>query len=150
MERPPRKPNQPLLNRKLLIRIIVISVFNWILIFGVFEWIEATTGNIDIARTMAIQALVAGRIFYLLSISQLGASLVANLRGRSEKITDAPAIIIGIIGTIVLQVIFSQWSVMNTLFATAPLELNQWLICLAVGLPMIPVAALVNRFDPPN
>lgn len=150
MQRPPLRPNQPLLNRKLLIRIVAISVFNWILIFGVFEWIKATTGNIDIARTMAIQALVSGRIFYLLSISQLGASLVANLRGRAEKITDAPAIIIGIIGTIVLQVIFSQWSVMNTLFATAPLNLNQWLICLAIGLPMIPVAAIVNRFDPPN
>ncbi|MBE9166545.1 cation-transporting P-type ATPase [Pleurocapsales cyanobacterium LEGE 06147] len=150
MERPPLRPNQPLLNRKLLMRIITISVFNWILIFGVFEWIKATTANLDLARTMAIQALVAGRIFYLLSISQLGASLVANLRGQAEKITDAPAIIIGIIGTIVLQVIFSQWSVMNTLFATAPLNLNQWFICLAVGLPMIPVAVLVNRFDPPN
>jgi Ca2+-transporting ATPase len=47
----------------LLKRILVISVFNWILIFGVFEWIKATTGNIALARTMAIQALVAGEFF---------------------------------------------------------------------------------------
>jgi Ca2+-transporting ATPase len=39
---------------------------------------------------------------------------------------------------------------MNNLFSTAPLNLNQWLICLLVGLPMIAVSALVNRFDPPN
>ncbi len=150
MKQPPIPANEPLLDRKLLMRILVISLFNWLLIFGVFEWINTTTGNIDLARTMAIQALVVGRIFYLLSISQLGAALVSIFRGRVEKITDAPAIAIGIISTIILQVIFSQWSLMNSWFSTAPLDANQWLICLLVGLPIIPVAALVNRFDPLN
>lgn len=37
---------------------------------------------------------------------------------------------------------------MNNLFSTAPLNINQWLICVVAGLPMILVAALVNRFDP--
>jgi len=150
MQRPPRNPNEPLLSPSLLKRILVISAFNWILIFGVFEWAKATTGNMDVARTMAIQALVVGRIFYLLSISHLGSAIVARISGRSTKITDAPAILIGIVCTVILQVVFSQWSVMNQLFYTAPLNLNQWLICLLVGLPMIPTAALVNRFDPPN
>jgi Ca2+-transporting ATPase len=148
MEQPPRPANEPLLDRPLLLRILVISLFNWLLIFGVFEWINTTTGNIDLARTMAIQALVAGRIFYLLSISQLGASLMSIIRGQFPKIADASAIIIGIVGTIILQVIFSQWNVMNNLFSTAPLNFNQWLICLLIGLPIIPVAVLVNRFDP--
>ncbi|AFZ18474.1 cation-transporting P-type ATPase [Allocoleopsis franciscana] len=150
MQRPPRKPNEPLLSGRLLKRIVVISVFNWILIFGVFEWIKATTGNIDLARTMAIQALVAGRIFYLLSISQLGSAIVNKLRGRIEQISDARAIGIGIACTVLLQVSFSQWSLMNNLFSTAPLDVNQWLLCLLIGLPMVAVSALVNRFDPPN
>lgn len=67
-----------------------------------------------------------------------------------QTISGAPAIVIGIVCTIILQIIFSQWSLMNNLFSTAPLNLNQWLICLLVGLPMIAVSALVNRFDPPN
>lgn len=150
MQRPPRNPNEPLLSPNLLKRILVISAFNWILIFGVFEWAKATTGNIDVARTMAIQALVVGRIFYLLSISHLGSAIIAKISGRSAQMSDAPAILIGIVCTEILQVVFSQWSVMNQLFYTAPLNLNQWLICLLVGLPMIPTAALVNRFDPPN
>ncbi len=150
MSRPPRNPNEPLLSKGLLKRIAVISVFNWILIFGMFEWANADTNNIAIARTMAIQALVAGRIFYLLSISQLGTSLVDKLRGRVDRIASAPAIGVGIVGTILLQIIFSQWSVMNALFATAPLSLEQWLICFAAGLPMILVTAFVNRFDPMN
>jgi cation-transporting P-type ATPase F len=150
MQQPPRKPNEPLLSKGLLKRILVISVFNWILIFGVFEWIKATTGNIALARTMAIQALVAGRIFYLLSISQLGSTIIDKLRGRNTPINDASAIGIGIACTVILQVVFSQWNLMNDWFYTAALSFNQWLLCLLVGLPMIAVSAFVNRFDPPN
>jgi Ca2+-transporting ATPase len=148
MQLPPRSPREPLLSQSLVKRIVAISVFNWILIFGMFEWVKQTTGNIDLARTMAIQALVAGRLFYLLSISQLGMALINQLRGIRQRFNDASAIAIGIAATIVLQIIFSQWSWMNNLFSTAPLNLNQWFICLLVGLPMILVAAVVNRFDP--
>ena len=150
MKRPPRKPNVPLLSGSLLKRILAISAFNWILIFGVFEWVRRDIGNLDLARTMAIQALVSGRIFYLLSISQLGNTLVGKLTGKVNRINAAPAILVGIGVTVLLQVIFSQWEIMNQLFATAPLDLNQWLICFLVGLPMIPIAILVNRFDPQN
>ncbi|MEB3218504.1 MAG: cation-transporting P-type ATPase [Nostocales cyanobacterium 94392] len=150
MQKPPRNPRERLLSPSLVKRILAISIFNWILIFGVFEWIEQSTGNINLARTMAIQALVAGRIFYLLSISQLGIAIFNKLRGINQRVKDVSAIGIGIALTIVLQIIFSQWNLMNLLFSTAPLNLNQWLICLVVGLPMIILAILVNRFDPIN
>ncbi|MEA5605654.1 cation-transporting P-type ATPase [Nostoc sp. UHCC 0252] len=148
MQKSPRSPREPLLSKSLVQRILVISLFNWILIFGVFEWTRQTTGNIDLSRTMAIQALVAGRIFYLLSISQLGSAIVNKIRGVRQTVSDVSAIGIGIACTIILQIIFSQWNLMNNLFSTAPLSLNQWLICFLVGLPMIVVASLVNRFDP--
>jgi Ca2+-transporting ATPase len=148
MQQPPRNPRESLLSKSLVKRILAISIFNWILIFGVFEWIRQTTGNIDLARTMAIQALVAGRVFYLLSISHLGRAFLGKLRGKGGKIGDVSAIIIGIVSTIFLQIIFSQWSLMNTLFNTAPLNLNQWLICFLIGSPMVVVSALVNLFDP--
>ncbi|MGG6267471.1 HAD-IC family P-type ATPase [Leptolyngbya sp. AN03gr2] len=148
MQRSPRNPREPLLSRTLVYRILAISVFNWILIFGMFEWVRQSTGNVPLARTMAIQALVAGRIVYLLSISQLGTAIVNTLRGRrTTTFEETRAIIFGVASAIVLQVIFSQWSLMNTLFGTAPLNLDQWLICLLPALPMIPVALLVNRID---
>jgi len=148
MRQPPRNPREPLLSRKLFQRILAISAFNWILIFGMFEWIRQTTGNIDLARTMAIQALVAARIVYLLSISHLGSLIVAKLRGRSRIIAGIRPILIGIAATVILQIIFSQWGVMNNLFATTPLNLNQWLICLLPALPMIPLAIFVNSINP--
>jgi len=150
MASPPRNPQEPLLSGKLFQRIAVVSVFNWILIFGMFEWARRSTGDIAIARTMAIQALVAGRIVYLLSVSHLGTAIADKLRGNQASFSDALAIGSGILGAIVLQIVFSQWSVMNPLFATAPLTLTQWVICLIPILPMMMVAIVVNRLDPTN
>ncbi len=150
MKQDPRDPKEPLLSRSRVGRILAISLFNWIVIFSVFETFRNTTGNIDLARTMAINSLVAGRIFYMLSISQLIPNIIAKMDGTMEENVDIPAIGFGIIGAILLQIIFAQVPLINHVFQTAPLTFNQWLICLAVGSPMIFWAGLVNRFDPPN
>ncbi|MEL6158305.1 MAG: cation-transporting P-type ATPase [Cyanobacteria bacterium J06623_5] len=150
MQQPPRHPKEPLITRQLLKRILLVSLFNWVLIFGLFEWAKRTTGDVAVARTMAIQALVAARIVYLLSISQLGEGLISFVRRRSRAVTNAPFLLLGIGGAIALQIFFSQWSVMNTLFETAPLTWRQWLICLLPMLPMVPFSIWVNRVDPHN
>jgi cation-transporting ATPase F len=150
MQKPPRHPNEPLLSRSRLGRILAISLFNWIVIFGVFEYFRQTTGNLPLARTMAINSLIAGRIFYLLSISQLVPNIIAKLDGTSKETVDVPAIGFGIIGAIILQIIFAQVPFINAVFETAPLSFNQWFLCLAVGSPMIVWSAVVNKFDPPN
>ncbi|MFB2977217.1 cation-transporting P-type ATPase [Microseira sp. BLCC-F43] len=158
MQQPPRNPREPLLSGKLFHRILAVSAFNWIVIFGIFEWARQAFGDVAVARTMAIQALIAGRVIYLLSISELGAAIVAKLRGRAASIKVGGAILltqrcanaIGIFCTIFLQILFSQWGTMNLLFETAPLTLNQWLICLIPALPMMVLAAFINRLDPPN
>ncbi|MEN9252029.1 MAG: HAD-IC family P-type ATPase [Thermostichales cyanobacterium BF3_bins_165] len=156
MKRPPRDPKAPLLSPKLLQRILLISVFNWILIFGLFEYVEATTGNIPLARSMAIQALVMGRVIYLLSLSQAFPTLVSVLTqswGKTglqlyESLTDITAMILGLLATLVSQILFSQWNVLNTIFETHPLTWSQWGLCILVGLPMIFVATIANRIDP--
>jgi magnesium-transporting ATPase (P-type) len=150
MQSPPRNPNEPLITKKLLRRILAVSLFNWILIFGMFEWAKSTTGDIAVARTMAIQSLVAARVIYLLSISQLGMSLVDYLRRQSTSITNAPILILGIVAAVALQILFSQWGVMNSLFATATLTGHQWLICLLPMPLMVFWAIFANVIDPPH
>jgi len=150
MQKPPRHPKEPLLSPSRLARILAISLFNWLVIFGVFEYIQQTTGDNALARTMAINSLIAGRIFYLLSISQLMPNIIAKLDGTLQETVDIPAIGLGLVGAIILQVIFAHVPLINSIFETAPLSFDQWLFCLAVGSPMIAWAAVVNRFDPPN
>ena len=146
MQQPPRPANEPLLSRRLVVRILAISLFNWIVIFGTFGWIVRTTGNENLARTMAIQALVAAEAFYLLSISRFVPTVIAKLRGRDELVSYPVAI--GIAAVFMLQLLFSQWGIMNELFDTEILTLTQGLICLGIGLPMIALSALLKRLAP--
>ncbi len=203
MRSPPRQPNEPLLTSSILWRIVVISLFNWAATFGIFEWVVASTGEEALARTMAVQTLVAAEIFYLLCISRFIPSLFAKIRDRREAIqrglarkdlsasesvvevlsveetvegggfpherhrgfasepsakamaqksavqeSFAYAPGIGIICIVVLQILFSQLSVMNALFETVPLSLTQWVICLGAGLPVVIFALLLKRFKP--
>lgn len=146
MQHSPRPANEPLLSRRLITRILVVSVFNWIVIFGTFAWVTRTTGNEMLARTMAIQALFAAEVFYLFSISRLSGATVARLRGKKEPV--GYAVLLGIGGVLILQLLFSQWRVMNQLFATEALSMTQGLICIGAGLPMIALAALLRRYVP--
>ncbi|BAZ02210.1 ATPase, E1-E2 type [Tolypothrix tenuis PCC 7101] len=146
MQQPPRNPREKLLSGSLLQRILAISLFNWLVIFGVFQWILQTTGNEALARTMAINGLVAAEVFYLLSISQFVPSVIARIQGKRKPIAYAP--VIGIVVVVTLQCLFSQWSIMNQVFDTIPLTFTQALICVAVGLPVILIALILQRFDP--
>ncbi len=150
MQQPPRNPQEPLITGRLLRRIVLVSIFNWVLIFGMFEWAQETTGDIAVARTIAIQSLVSARIVYLLSISQLWSSIGDFLHRRTSSIANTPILLVGIVGAIVLQIVFSQWSVMNRLFETAPLTWNQWGICLLTMVPMYLMTTLTNAVDPPQ
>ena len=151
MKHPPRPVDEPFLTPNRLKRILAISLYNWTLIFGMFEWVKQSAwGSPELARTMAIQALVLARIFYLLSISQLLPALRDRWLGNGVRQAGAPAVLAGVIIAVTLQVIFSNWQFLNTVFGTAPMNWEQWLICLLAGLPMIAVAASVNRIDPPK
>ncbi|MCP9943148.1 HAD-IC family P-type ATPase [Cyanobium sp. ATX 6E8] len=148
MIRPPRDPHEPLITPRLLRRILVVSAFNWVLIFGVFEWVRIGGGSLQLARTAAIQALVAARIIYLLSISQLGRSLAARLLGQAGSVARGPQLLLGIGLAVLLQVVFSQWRPMNSLFQTAPIGLTELGACGLAMVAMLPVAWLANRLDP--
>jgi len=96
----------------------------------------------SLARTMAVNALVAAE--NLLSISQFVPAMFANRRDKTKPIGYAP--VIGIICVLILQVVFTQWSLMNQLFGTVPLNLfNSNLHCRRLTYYC---TLLLNRFAP--
>ena len=100
---------------------------------------------------MAIQSLVAARIVYLVSISQLKASACSNTSVADRQQSKRAYLIAGIIAAVVLQIVFSQWPLMNALFATAPLTWDP-----VADLPAAchsvctPWAIFSNLIDPPS
>ncbi len=147
MKRAPRNPRESLLSGSVLRRVITISLCNWVITFGLFEWALQTTGDENLARTMAVHGLAAAEAFYLLGISQFIPSVMARLNHQSHQAVAYVAGV-GIMAVILLQGLFSQWELMNQLFRTVPLTLIQGLICIAVGLPVILVGVLFRQFDP--
>jgi calcium-translocating P-type ATPase len=148
MQQPPRPPEQPLLTGGLIRRVLLVSLFNWAVIFGLFFWSEQRLGDLALSRTMAIQGLVLAHLVYLVSISRLRAALLALPRLGWRALATAPAVPLGIVGTVVVQWIFSQTATMNRFFGTAPLNLEQLGICALPMLLMLPVAWLGERLDP--
>ena len=140
MRQPPRPPAQPLLSRGLVRKVLLVSVFYWCFIFGVFLWARSHGSGLAQARTMAIQALVLAQIAYLVSISQ-----ASKIGWRHWH--HSPWLAAGIALAVVLQLSFSQLGWMNRFFATAPLEPQQWLVCAVALLVMVPVAWLAERLD---
>ncbi len=147
MKRAPRNPRESLLSGSVLRRVIAISLCNWVITFGLFEWVLQTTGEENLARTMAIHGLAAAEAFYLLGISQFIPSFMDRLNPQSHR-PIAYASGVGIMAVILLQGLFSQWELMNQLFRTVPLTLIQGSICIAVSLPIVLVGILFRWFDP--
>jgi magnesium-transporting ATPase (P-type) len=147
MNLPPQRPDRPLLNRPLLQRLLLVSAFSWVVIFGMFFWAETQTGDRAIARTMAVQTLVLSRVAYLISLSEVAQHLPWHWGRLAVTLWSSPPLLLGLLGALVLQVLFSQWEPMNGFFGTAPLTLQQWWQCSLAILLMMPVAHMANRLD---
>src|SRR5690606_11658226 len=65
MERPPRKPGAAILSGFLIWRIGFVSALLLAGTFGHFLWLQVNGAGEELARTAAINTLVAGQIFYL-------------------------------------------------------------------------------------
>ena len=143
MQQPPRAPELPLLTSGLIRRVLVVSLFNWAVIFGLFLWSDQHEGNLALARTMAVQGLVLAHLVYLSRISHW-----RHTRLCWSALREAPAVPLGIAATVIVQILFSQSSWMNQFFGTSPLDLTHLGICALPMLLMLPVAAVAERLDP--
>jgi magnesium-transporting ATPase (P-type) len=130
MKRPPRRPDAPLLSGFLLWRIPFVAILLWAGTFGHFVYMEEVMGVSDeLARTVAINTLVAGQAFYLLNLRLIHQPVLVGWEVFRSR---AMWIAIGVL--IVLQITFTFAPVMNTLFGTTRVPLEHWWRILLFGL----------------
>jgi len=84
---------------------------------------------VELARTLAVNALVMGQVFYLLNTRSFSAPAY-TLSG----LTGNKVVLIAIAAIIGLQLLLTYAPLMNTLFDTQPLDLRAWGLCLLVGI----------------
>lgn len=140
MARPPRPASAPILSRFVLWRIMLVSVLFTIGIFGQFEMALATGADLDVARTMAVNTLVAMEVFYLFSVRyRHGAS--ATVEGSR----GTPAVLIALAVVLALQALLTYAPPLQALFGAAALSLSQLATCAAAGAVLLAVLEFDKR-----
>lgn len=137
MNRPPRDPQAPILTRALLFRIMLVGTIILIGAFGLYELELMLGGSVDQARTVAVNVVVFVEIFYLYNCRSLTKS--------SFRIGffSNPWIILGTLGMILLQLIFTYVPIMNQFLSSAAISPASWGRIIMVGL----IGYLVVEFE---
>ncbi len=129
MERPPRPPQEAIISGHMIWRIGFVSVIIATLSILLFNHHLQEGASIQAARTVAVNTLVAGQLFYLFNSRFLELSSV-SIKGL---LGNRPALVA--VGTlVVLQLGFTYLGLANTLFGTQGIPVHEWVWILAAGL----------------
>jgi magnesium-transporting ATPase (P-type) len=145
MDRPPRRPGAPILDGAFLWRIGFVSVLIGGATLAVFLVEQRLGMPLDLARTVAVNTLVFGQVFYLFNSRFLHES---SLRLRLLFANRVAWLAVGVLA--VLQLAFVYAPPMQLWFGSAALAPRHWLVPLGIGLGVFLVVeaekALLRRF----
>jgi magnesium-transporting ATPase (P-type) len=137
MLRPPRETGRPILNSFGIWRVVFVSTLLLALTLGAFFWMKSEGASDAIARTVAVNALVIGQVFYLLNSRYL---LDSSLSLAAHK--GNPYLPLGIGALVLLQAAFTYAPPMQALFETASVPARVWPPLLLGGLAFFLIVEL--------
>jgi Ca2+-transporting ATPase len=151
MQRPPRRPTDPILDAFVIHRTILAGMMMTAGAIGLFWWeyskaraIAASpqdlAGAIAIAQTLAVTTVIAFQIFYLLNCRSLRHS-VFKIGLFSNR-----AVVPGIVALLVLQGLFIYAPFMHDIFGSAPLAWADLGWAALVGATIVPVVSIEKMF----
>lgn len=127
MKRKPRDTNAPILTRELVWRIVIVGVMILVAAIGLFEYELMRGESVRYARTVAVNAVVIILTFYVLNCRSLSQSMF------QIGVFSNRWVIVGVVGMVILQLLFTYLPPMEQFFSVEPLGLASWLYILAAG-----------------
>jgi len=140
MRRPPRPPGETLLTGLFVWRILMVSVLMMVGALGLFLWELESGASLETARTMAVNAVVAAEMFYLLN-SRFILQSVLSLRGLFGN----PYVLLAIGACIALQLAYTYAPPLQRVFGSTALSADEWLRVALAGL-LVFVASEVEKW----
>jgi P-type Ca2+ transporter type 2C len=128
MERPPRGSGESILGKLFIWRITFVSLLIGALTLGIFTLMKSHGHEEAFARTIAVNTLVAGQLFYLFNCRHIQSPAFG------KGFFSNPYAFMAAGALILLQMFFVYAPFMNTLFDTRSIELGYWLYPLAAGI----------------
>src|SRR5262249_4998839 len=121
MRRPPRVVDRPILDAFGVWRIVFVGLSLLALTTWAFFQVKAEGASDDLGRTVAVNALVIGQVFYLLnSRYKLDSSL------SPPAYLGTPSLPLGIGAVVILQLLFTYAPPFQALFETEAMPLRLW------------------------
>jgi magnesium-transporting ATPase (P-type) len=121
MRRAPRLVHRPIVDGFGVWRVIFVGLALLALTLGAFFWMKSKDASDELARAVAVNALVIGQVFYLLnSRYKLDSSL--SLKAH----LDNKYLPLGIVAVIVLQLLFTYARPFQVLFETEAIPAWVW------------------------
>jgi len=127
MKRPPRDADAAILGGYFIWRVAFVSLLIGGLTLGLYYWLTDYGYQIDEARTIAVNTLVAGQLFYLFNCRKMNEPSIGTGFFNNRYAFYAVGILI------VLQLVFTYAPFMNEWFATAPHKAWYWVYPLMGG-----------------
>ncbi len=128
MKRPPRKTGAPILGRYFLWRVGFVSVLIGGMTLGLYDWLTGLDYEIETARTIAVNTLVAGQLFYLFNCRKMYDPSIGTGFFSNRYVFVAVGVLL------VFQAIFTYAPFMHEWFGTSPLEMIYWIYPVLAGL----------------
>ena len=127
MKRPPRDSSAPILDGYFVWRVLFVSLIIGGLTLSLYYWLKDAGYDIDVARTIAVNTLVAGQLFYLFNCRKMNEPAIGWGFFNNKYAFYAVGVLV------ILQLVFTYAPFMNEWFATAPLEMWYWIYPLGAG-----------------
>jgi magnesium-transporting ATPase (P-type) len=128
MTRPPRKAGESILGPMFIWRIVFVSLLIGGMTLFMFNYMKTLGFGEQIARTVAVNTLVAGQLFYLFNCRRI------KQPGISRDFFNNKYVFIAAGALILLQLGFVYLPLMNTFFGTQPLDIWKWMYAAGAGL----------------
>ncbi|HUF79821.1 MAG TPA: cation-transporting P-type ATPase [Burkholderiales bacterium] len=132
MQRPPRRPDAPLLSRFLLWRVGLVSLLFSAAVLGIFLHAVGRGDDVESARTLAVTTLVVLEAFYLFNVRYLHMTSI-SLRGA----LGTPAVLYALAALVIAQLIFVYAPFMHEWFQTRPMRISDGLFIIAMGVALM-------------
>lgn len=132
MKRPPRNPSNPILSSFLIWRIVFVSLIFAAGIFGQFELALLMGRDLETARTMAVNTLIAMEVFYLFSM-RYGYGTSVTWRG----VVGTKPVLISLALITIAQLLFIYASFMQNIFDSRALKITDLLLVFATGVAVL-------------
>jgi magnesium-transporting ATPase (P-type) len=129
MLRPPRAMDRPIVTGFGLWRILFIGLALVAYTLLVFFWMKSQGASDSLSRTVALNALVIGQVFYLLNSRYLLNSSLSLKAHTGNKYLP-----VGIVAVVILQLLFTYTTPFQAVFGNEAIPLRIWPWLLAGGL----------------